>query len=344
MIDSVPDRSGFLPGRVVQLHVTTRCNLTCAHCYSSSSPHENRALDVRTTVAALRTLFREGFERVSVSGGEPFLYPRLDELVTAVSGMGMHVSIVSNGTRFKPTQLERLAGRIDAVAVSFDGMPPNHDRVRARPGAFAKAEAGIGLLREHRIPHGVIACITRESLADVPDLYEFAKRSGARLFQVRPLVAAGRGRSLSGIELDAAELDRLVVMTRLLQEADPAFPVQCDLAPTRGLLEQVESNHAPLLGDGSASRLSDVVNPWVIDERGRSQAFVYGGGVELGLPGIAELARGRTALSEGSVRGLRDLVGRTVDCLRRRESRFSDWYGLLSWHAGRVEHGLRWMG
>lgn len=344
MTRAAPTQTGFLPGRVVQMHVTTRCNLTCKHCYSSSSPHATRALEVDTTIGALKTLFKQGFERISISGGEPFLYPHLDKLVMQASDMGFRVSIVSNATRLKSKQLALLAPYIDAVAISFDGMPANHDRLRGRQGAFDKAVAGIELLRQHRIPHGVIACITRENLADVPDLYEFAKDSGARLFQVRPLVAMGRGRNLAGIELDAADLERLMVMATLLQDADRLFPVHCDLASTQRLLEGADSHHTALMNGESGRRLSDIVNPWVIDERGRSQAFVYGGSAVVDLPGIEELARGGTTLSRSSMHGLRSLVNRTTASLQLSQARFSDWYGQLSWSAQHVEQEIRWLG
>ena len=147
---------------------------------------------------------------------------------------------------------------------------------------------------------------------------------------------------MSGSELDADELERLVVLMTLLAEADTTFPVQCDLASTRYLAEAAGTLHAALLGGGAAERLSDVVNPWVIDERGRSQAFIYGGGTDSSLPDVAALARGETALSAGTLGRVRQLVRQTTRSVQESPARFGDWYAHLSRVAGRSGTVVDW--
>jgi Fe-coproporphyrin III synthase len=67
--------------KVLQLHPTRRCNLRCLHCYSSSAPTENSALDATLLLGAIADASAHGYNTVSISGGEPLLYPGLSSLL-----------------------------------------------------------------------------------------------------------------------------------------------------------------------------------------------------------------------------------------------------------------------
>ena len=63
--------------RDIQLHPSLRCNLRCAHCYSSSSPEATPALAIDSMATLLAEAAEEDFNAISVSGGEPLIYPAL---------------------------------------------------------------------------------------------------------------------------------------------------------------------------------------------------------------------------------------------------------------------------
>ncbi len=63
--------------RILQIHPTRRCNLSCLHCYSSSSPHERDVLDVALLCDAISDAVEEGYNIASISGGEPLVYQPL---------------------------------------------------------------------------------------------------------------------------------------------------------------------------------------------------------------------------------------------------------------------------
>ena len=84
-----------------------------------------------------------GLKRVRVSGGEPFLYPGLFELVERGADLGLAVSIQTNGL-----MLGRLAERINAAPiaslhVSLDGTGAANDALRQVPGHYERVLAAI---------------------------------------------------------------------------------------------------------------------------------------------------------------------------------------------------------
>src|ERR1039458_8998466 len=66
--------------RILQIHPTLRCNLQCEHCYSRSGPWSREELDLDVVNNVVSDAARMGYGVLSVSGGEPFLYPGLSDV------------------------------------------------------------------------------------------------------------------------------------------------------------------------------------------------------------------------------------------------------------------------
>src|ERR1017187_1042935 len=83
--------------RILQIHPTLRCNLHCEHCYSSSGPWAREELDLPAVEKVLPDAGRMGYQVVSISGGEPFLYRRLAGLLRHARALGMQTTVITNG-------------------------------------------------------------------------------------------------------------------------------------------------------------------------------------------------------------------------------------------------------
>jgi MoaA/NifB/PqqE/SkfB family radical SAM enzyme len=270
-------RSGFLPVRVVHVHPTRACNLACAHCYSASSPSERGALGARALADALALLRDEGYENISVSGGEPLVYRELDALAGAAKDLGYGVHLITNGVLLTEARLRTLRRHVDLIGVSLDGSETTHNAVRGRADAFQKAMRALHVLADGGVPFGIIFGVSRRSLEDVPWVFERACELGATLLHLRPLAPEGRARTMAeSWTLTTEDCVRLVVLREILAGFGPDGPrVQVDLVAASdlaGAREQFELlRPAP-----NAKRLSDAVNPLIIDDAGRCLPFAYG--------------------------------------------------------------------
>jgi hypothetical protein len=220
----------------------------------------------------------EGYETVSLSGGEPFLYRELAALVDGLAAVGYGINVVTNATVLTSRRLAPVAQHLSFVAVSLDGARANHDRIRCRAGAFDDALRGVERLREADVPFGLTCCVTAENLVDVPALYEVAVETGARVLNLRPLALVGRGSSLAGgAALGPGDLARLVLLADLLAgDTEGGVGVRVDLAPAGALRAQAADAHRILAADPSSLTLSDIANPLILDDRGRLLPFAYG--------------------------------------------------------------------
>src|SRR5215471_15129281 len=128
--------------RVLHLHPTRRCNLQCLHCYSESGPAERQTIATEIAVSAVAGAARLGYTMLSVSGGEPLMYPGLWALLDEARRAGMIRAIVTNGMAITGRLASRLRDAADVVAVSLDGPPERHNHLRHHPAAFARMELG----------------------------------------------------------------------------------------------------------------------------------------------------------------------------------------------------------
>ena len=169
-----PDPSNLPMPTFVQLRVTNLCNLRCKMCgqwgdtgifraQSGEAPTDGALERARILelIGAKRQLALSDYIRlldeiapfnpiVSLFGGEPFLYPDIVPLIAEVKRRGLTCTVITNGGRLEALARELVELGIDSIAVSIDGPPEVHDRIRGRSDSFAKAEAGIRAIAHWR--------------------------------------------------------------------------------------------------------------------------------------------------------------------------------------------------
>ena len=181
------------PIRTFQLHVTRKCNLACVHCYSSSGPQFRETLSLADLCDAIGDAKELGYGAVSLSGGEPFLYPDMVPLLAHAKALGMKTGTVTNGMFLDGRRLAELKDVLDLVVISLDGAPERHNRMRANPRAFEVMAGKIGNLRAAGIPFGFLFTLSKENAHELVWAAEFATQEGARALQIHPLDEIGRG-------------------------------------------------------------------------------------------------------------------------------------------------------
>jgi len=123
--------------------ITTRCNCRCYFC----KVWQQRVTEP-TLEQALQTvdvLNRIGCYSLSITGGEPLLYPHLAEVVNYAHERGFIVQINTNGS----TLAENVSSisRADLVTISLDHADEEHDKLRGHPHLFQKALRGANACR-----------------------------------------------------------------------------------------------------------------------------------------------------------------------------------------------------
>lgn len=257
--------------RVLQVHPTRVCNLRCRHCYSSSGPEEHAGLSAASLEDAIADAADEGYEALSVSGGEPLLYPGLIALLDEAREHGLATAVTTNGTLLDARRLECLRGRVDLLAISLDGVPESHDRMRASPGAFAAMEGRLDGVREAGLPFGFLFTLTRTNAHELGWLADFAAGQGARYLQIHPLAETGRAAgALHGDAPDDFETAfAWVAAMRLRESLRGRLCIHLDLLDRAALLSSFPAA-------GPRGRLADLVTTLVVEADGTVTPLRHG--------------------------------------------------------------------
>src|SRR5437762_12323679 len=120
---------------VLMLEPLHACNLTCTGC-GRIREYATTIKDKLTVDECLAAVDECGAPCVSICGGEPMIYPWIEELVAKILERKKHIYLCTNGmfTRkklsgFKPT--DRFFWN-----VHLDGMEESHDKAAERQGVF----------------------------------------------------------------------------------------------------------------------------------------------------------------------------------------------------------------
>ncbi len=127
--------------RGFQLAYRTICNFKCSHCYVKAPNTESKD---RLTLENVRDIAQQ-FDKlnaweVGIQGGEPLLFPDLEDLIRCLDVHRFYVCVITNGYFMTDDTAKKLADLgVDRVAVSIDGFNENdHDALRNKRGSYTK--------------------------------------------------------------------------------------------------------------------------------------------------------------------------------------------------------------
>jgi radical SAM protein with 4Fe4S-binding SPASM domain len=173
--------------------LTDRCNLSCGHCYESSTSVIKKDLLTEEWINLMDQLAEVGTLFMVFSGGEPTLHPDFLTLVEAAAERRFAVSLKTNGTLLtkKTTQKCWDLGLSKLEVSLYHDDPSDHDKFVGMLGAFDKATQ---TLREFqrvggRVRVNIIAM--RWNAPRIPHLLDICDREGWEYvvdFRVNPRI------------------------------------------------------------------------------------------------------------------------------------------------------------
>ncbi len=152
------------PPSSITLHLTEACNLRCKMCYywgetgryvDSESGKPPAVLDIGLARKLIEEL-EAAKPFYSLFGGEPLMYPHLEELIRAIKGAGSSMDTPTNGTLLARHAAMLVDTGFDSVRVSIDG-PREVSNSQRGPGSYEKAMAGIDALHDEKQKAGADA-------------------------------------------------------------------------------------------------------------------------------------------------------------------------------------------
>lgn len=264
--------------RIVQIHPALQCNLSCLHCYSGSAPSFRKQLDIFHLKKVIAELAAMGYNVVSLSGGEPFLYKHLEELLSFSRSLEYFNSITTNAMLLGSERAKRILKLADLVAISVDGKPEQHDHIRNFNNAFQKMLEGVSIVKNEVAHFGFIHTVFPDSWQIMPWITDFAIHHGAKLLHLHPLEITGRAsNTLSNIIFDEVSLHKIFIAFHYLKEsyANKIF-MQLDLLHRDNIIQNPNFTfHQIDEIEFTGIQFADIFKEIIIDEEGDIYPIAY---------------------------------------------------------------------
>ncbi|MFB3896268.1 MAG: radical SAM protein [bacterium] len=160
------------------------CNARCRICNIwQHNPETQQRKSDEISIPEYRALFQDPWlkelRHVSISGGEPFIYPELVDLIQLIPN-SVVVTIATNATVPMSTinpLLPELANRDNLyLQISIDGTESTHNLLRGLPNAYQTAIELIAAAIKYSIPFYFSMVITTLNHTELESVYQLAKQ------------------------------------------------------------------------------------------------------------------------------------------------------------------------
>lgn len=178
--------------------ITNKCNLKCKHCYGNFEAKNNNFLDISSLKKLIRNARKSGVYQFDLTGGEPLLYPHLEELLKYLYESGMIVRIFSNLTLINKKMINILTKYgVKEIITSLDSaLPDEHDKFRGVKNSFNKTSEAIKLLQKYGITISVNTMVGNHNKNNIKEMVEYITSLNVKSV-MDVIIPAGRAVTLS---------------------------------------------------------------------------------------------------------------------------------------------------
>lgn len=197
--------------------VTNKCNLKCRMCQIIKEEKGSLTRDEAFKLAEFGIKYK--FDRIEISGGEPFLMPYIFDLLQYLCENHLKVHIVTNATTFDDDSIKRISKLKNInLMVSIDGVTESHDEIRGEPGVFKIVERNLRKLEAAGVKLSVNTVIQKLNINDLLVLYRLLSDLSLA-FHTFCLVENGNFRGDDKIAISANEADSVIGQLRNIMVA-----------------------------------------------------------------------------------------------------------------------------
>lgn len=178
------------------IEVTRKCSTMCRICAIDTGRGSPDILSLEEIKDAIDQLKQIGVKMVALTGGDPLERDGLLEIFEYIRSKDLMAGFSTSLLTLKEETARRLAELDVKVQVSLDGSNPEINDFNRGDGSFAKAVAGIDLLKKYGIEFRIAFCIMKHNIDDIPAMVELAEKLGAKEVAFRKVKLLGRALKL----------------------------------------------------------------------------------------------------------------------------------------------------
>ena len=189
----------FTKPLLMQLEITKLCPFNCPQCYNKQ--RNIMSMDIFDVKQRINEAIKFGVRRIVLNGGEPLLYPRLEELIEYVSNLKVKIGIYSSGYMLNEKIINRLkqCHNID-INISLNGSSDEINS-RSRQG-FRFAFDAMQICCVNHGEYGIVFVCRHDNINDLQNLSKLGEKLGAKVLFLTINRPNGNGKIDSPLNYD----------------------------------------------------------------------------------------------------------------------------------------------
>jgi len=180
--------------------LTTECNLKCGFCYNAYTENQKskKSLNVdKIKELLLKVVNIKDVEWITFSGGEPLIYPELEEIIKFLrkEAENIKIGIASNGTLLNEDKINNL---IDA-GVDFFEIPllASEEKIYkkiTKKSYLSKVKEAMSLIKSRNIPLNTSVTLNLVNLNEIESIMELAFVLNSDMVSLNRFTPTGLGK------------------------------------------------------------------------------------------------------------------------------------------------------
>ncbi len=212
------------------IELTDRCNLHCKHCYGGFECNKNNIISFEELKKVIDNASQNGVYQFDLTGGEPLLYPNIDELLEYLYNSGMMVRIFTNLTLFN-NYIKNLIVKygVKDIVTSVDScVKEEHEDFRGVKGCFDKTLNAIDKLKHENINVSVNTMIGNHNKNNINELVKFI--DGLKVNSVLDVIVPdGRAKNLDEDILVSSKIIKDIYQNYAEKVKKDAITISCGI-------------------------------------------------------------------------------------------------------------------
>ncbi len=164
-------------------YLTFNCVCRCEYCpiWQDETLDDSVVPSLSTVERNLASLSSMGFNKIVFTGGEPFLYEDLKDVLGMSRKKKFRTVLYTNGL-LSPKVLPGIAALIDELYISIDHpMEDEHNRIKGQE-CFSESLDALSAAKSLGIDPSISFTVTRDSIRYLPEMLELAQSKQVKMF------------------------------------------------------------------------------------------------------------------------------------------------------------------
>jgi len=208
----------------IKIELTKDCPLTCIHCSSNAHSGNTTQLPREIVLSLVNQAAELKVKSIVFSGGEPLLWPWLDEAVSACKVHGLRCSLYSTGIDLIGDGAQKIlylktCGLKRVIFSLYSPFKEHHEEITRKIDSFDKTVTTMRIIGDGAIEREMHFVPLKRNYKHLLKLVELAKDLGVQRISILRFVPQGRGETLKKshemlMHKETVELRNLILRCR----------------------------------------------------------------------------------------------------------------------------------